>query len=82
MTPEVTALVRFRRFLETMALWRMFPVGKDFEVTFRYWVEVPRARPPVEVRAPKPRMLAVPCDITVLKVPDFVLMGILRGKTE
>lgn len=70
MTPAVARVVLLRRFRETMALCSMLPVGNDLEVTLRYCA-------PPSPRL-KPMMLAVPCDITVLKVPDFVLIGILE----
>lgn len=78
-TPEVTAvrLVRLMMFRETIALWSMFPVGKDLEVTLTY-CGVPMMVA-VLARVPNPMMvLAVPCDITVLNVPVFVLIGILQ----
>lgn len=76
-TPEVTALrlARLIMFRETMALWSMFPVG-NLEETLTY-CGVPMMVA-LLVRVPKPMIvLAVPCDITVLNVPDFVLIGIL-----
>lgn len=73
-TAEVTALLMM--FLETIALCRMLPVGNDLGETLTYCgVEIKVA---LDVRVPKPMMVfAVPWDITVLIVPDFVLMGIL-----
>ena len=68
-------LLRLMMFRETMALWRMFPVGNDLELTLTY-CGVPM-RVALDVRVPKPMIvLAVPWDMTVLNVP-LVLIGIL-----
>lgn len=76
-TLEVGRLLRFIMFLETIALCRILPVGKDFDETLTY-CGVPMIVA-FDVRVPKPMIvLAVPCDITVLKVPVFVLIGILQ----
>lgn len=70
-------LFRLIMFRETMALCRMFPVGKDLELTLTY-CGVPMMVA-LDVRVPKPMIvLAVPCDMTVLNVPDLVLIGIPR----
>lgn len=75
-TPEVAALVRLMMFRETMALCSMFPVGNDFEVTLTY-CGAPMSVA-LGVRDPKPNIVpAVPCDMTVLNVPVFDVIGIL-----
>lgn len=78
-TPDVVAFMfLFIMFLDTIALCKMFPVGKDFDDTLMYCVGVPITLA-LDVRVPKPMMvLAVPCDITVLIVPDLVLIGNLQ----
>lgn len=74
---DIAEFVRLIIFRDTIALCSMFPVGNDFEVTLTY-CGVPMMVA-FEVRAPKPMIvLAVPCDITVLNAPVFVVIGILK----
>lgn len=69
--------LRLMMFRDTIALWRILPVGNDLEVTLTYW-GVPMMVA-LDVRELNPMIvLAVPCDITVLNVPVFVLRGILK----
>lgn len=76
-TPDDTAFifVRFIIFRETIALCKMLPVGKDFDDTLTYCAGVPIIVP-LDVLVPKPiTVVPPPCDITVLIVPPFELIG-------
>lgn len=55
----VEKLLRLIKFLETMALWSIFPVGNVLEVTLTYCVDDPMMVA-VVVREPNPIILAVP----------------------